>query len=344
MSRPVLEVVLQEDLSCSVPHILDQHGNEIPCRETELRIMRMAEGLRRLPGTRFITPDVSAAMLRSTLKRVHHAEYLEFLEGLSNGLGKDDTVMYHPFIPQGVDADTPIVAGIFDTAMDAAGAAMDAAMRIAGGARFSYALCRPPGHHAGRSWLGGHCYLNNAVVALHTLREAGFRRPGLIDFDFHFGNGTADLLAESTDTFFGSIHSSTIISYPYGQREESHDRHLFIPFADDPGHDLFLESLALLLEHAMRTDPEVLVVSVGYDIIAGDPFGKWDLRIEILEEIGTMLASAGIALCLVQEGGYRPEHLDECAYRLGCGLLGITSQDAATERLATTGEELEVEP
>jgi len=338
MNRPMMEVVVQEDLSGCIPYILDQHGNEIPCRESEFRILRIAQGLRSLAGTRFTAPDVADSTLADALTAIHDRDYLMFLERLGRTLAGDDVVMHHPFIPAGVAPDTPIVAGIFDVAREAARTAIGAASLLATGARYSYALCRPPGHHAGTSWLGGHCYLNNAVMALRTLRDAGLRRPALIDLDFHFGNGTAEILARDTTAFFGSIHSSTLISYPYQPTREFHDRQLFIPFTDDPGTGRFLEALALLLEHAMRTEPEALVISVGYDIIAGDPFGKWELPIEILEEIGAMLAAPGIPVCLVQEGGYLPEHLDECALRLGMGLLGRMTGAPAGEQRFTTAE------
>ncbi len=320
MTRPALEVVMQNDLSGELPHILDHEGNEIPCRETELRILRIAEGLRSLPGTRFSSPDISDRRLDATLVKVHDPEYLRGLQWLSEELGEEETVMFHPYLPAGIDADTPIVAGIYDVARDSARTAIAAADRIAEGAPFSYALCRPPGHHAGYGYLGGHCYLNNAVIALQALQDAGMKKLAVVDFDFHFGNGTSDLLARRKDISFGSVHSCTFISYPYRQTRPPHDRQCYIPLADDPGREGFLEAITRLMDHALRDAPEAIVVSVGYDIIAGDPFGKWDLPPDILEDVGRLLAGPGVPLCMVQEGGYLPEHLDECSYRFGIGL------------------------
>ncbi len=332
MSNDVLDVILQEDLACSVPHILDHQGNQIACRETELRILRIAQGLRSLPNVAFLPPVVDAARLDALIARVHAPEYVQFLSGLSKGLPEGETVMFHPYIPDGIAPDTPIVPGIYAVARDAARTAVAAADRVAAGSRFCYGLCRPPGHHAGRAFMGGHCYLNNAAIAVATLRQAGFKRLAVIDVDFHFGNGTSELLANWTDVFFGSIHSCTTLSYPYKKTCAPHKNQLFLPFADDPGREGFLDALDTLLQRAIGFAAEAIVVSIGYDIIAGDPFGKWNLHTDILEDIGNRLAASSLPLCMVQEGGYLPEHLDECAYRLGRGLLCHIKPTAITQQ------------
>jgi len=112
--------------------------------------------------------------------------------------------------------------------------AIAAAQQIVNGASLSYAVCRPPGHHAGPAWLGGYCFLNNAVAAVVSLLESGISPVGLIDIDFHFGNGSAALLASQPDVWFGSIHRSTILSYPYKEVQPASDQQTFISFSHSP--------------------------------------------------------------------------------------------------------------
>lgn len=201
--------------------------------------------------------------------------------------------------------------------------AIAAAQKIVNGASLSYALCRPPGHHAGPGWLGGYCFLNNAVAAVVTLLESGIGPVGLIDIDFHFGNGSAALLASRPDVCFGSIHSSTILSYPYKEVQPANDSQTFIPFSHSPSSEEFLAEVKQLVKKSkIEFGCVAMVVSVGYDIIINDPHGGWHLPPAIFEEIGQILTQASIPLCLVQEGGYLLNALDECAYKFGLGLLG----------------------
>ncbi|HEY6707883.1 MAG TPA: histone deacetylase family protein, partial [Actinomycetota bacterium] len=92
------------------------------------------------------------------------------------------------------DTATPVVAGSFRAAVAAADAALTAADLVAGGAPAAYALCRPPGHHAGPGYYGGFCLLNNAAIAARWLARSG--RVAVVDVDFHHGNGTQDIFWE----------------------------------------------------------------------------------------------------------------------------------------------------
>ena len=77
--------------------------------------------------------------------------------------------MMPEWAPPGLPADSPVWAGVFDTAFEGVRTAMTAATAIIDGEQFSYALCRPPGHHAGPAFLGGYCYLNTAAAAAYTI-------------------------------------------------------------------------------------------------------------------------------------------------------------------------------
>ena len=74
------------------------------------------------------------------------------------------------------------------------------------GAGVAYAVCRPPGHHAGPAFFGGSCYLNNAAVAAAQLRANGLERVAIVDIDAHHGNGTQAIFWNDPAVFYGSVH------------------------------------------------------------------------------------------------------------------------------------------
>ena len=321
MSNLSLEVVLQREMQGASPIIVTSEGNKAG-QEVEERSQRIIQGLQRLRECNFSTADVSDRYLDNILQQIHEQSYLDFLAHWNGTLVGEDLLFDYPFVDQGITADTPLFAGVYDLSREGARTAIAAAQKIVNGASLSYALCRPPGHHAGPAWLGGYCFLNNAVAAVVTLLESGIGSVGLIDIDFHFGNGSAALLASRPDVWFGSIHNSTIQSYPYKEVQPANDSQIFIPFSHSPSPEEFLTEVKQLVQKAkIEFGCAAMVVSVGYDIIINDPHGGWQLPPAIFEEIGQILAQASIPLCLVQEGGYLLNALDECAYKFGLGLL-----------------------
>ena len=321
MSNLSLEVILQREMQGASPIIVTSEGNKAG-QEVEERSQRIIQGLQRLPECNFSTAEVSDRYLDNILQQIHEQSYLDFLAHWNGALVGEDLLFDYPFVDQGIAADTPLFAGVYDLSREGTRTAIAAAQKIVNGASLSYALCRPPGHHAGPAWLGGYCFLNNAVAAVVTLLESGIGSVGLIDIDFHFGNGSAALLASRPNVWFGSIHSSTIQSYPYKEVQPANDSQIFIPFSHSPSPEEFLTEVKQLVQKAkIEFGCAAMVVSVGYDIIINDPHGGWQLPPAIFEEIGQILAQASIPLCLVQEGGYLLNALDECAYKLGLGLL-----------------------
>src|SRR4029079_19581820 len=96
--------------------------------------------------------------------------------------------------------------------------------KVANGARAVFALCRPPGHHAGSDFYGGYCFLTNAAIAAQAFRDGGAGKGAVLDVDYHHGNGTQEIFYDRGDVLFASIHADPRQEYPF-----------FLGHADEPG-------------------------------------------------------------------------------------------------------------
>jgi acetoin utilization deacetylase AcuC-like enzyme len=223
------------------------------------------------------------------------------------------------------DTATPLVAGSFAAAVAAADAALTAADLVAGGQPAAYALCRPPGHHAGPGYYGGFCLLNNAAIAARRLAAGG--RVAVVDVDFHHGNGTQDIFWEDPEVLYVSLHGDPADHYPFftggagetgGGPGAGATRNL--PLPDGTGDDEYLASLAEAMAVVDAFDPAVVVVSAGFDTFEDDPIGAFRVTTGGFARIGAALAAAGRPLVVVQEGGYAVEALGANAVALMRGM------------------------
>ena len=184
---------------------------------------------------------------------------------------------------------------------------MTAAEQVLEGARLTYALVRPPGHHAERRAFGGFCYLNNAAIAAHYLSRYG--RVAVLDIDYHHGNGTQDIFWARADVLTVSIHGHPNFAFPYfsGFRDEQGDGpgrgcNLNLPLPEDADPPTYRRALAVALQRIRRFEPAFLVVSLGFDTAAGDPTGSWHNRPEDFRKIGEAIGTLEPATLVIQEG------------------------------------------
>src|SRR5262249_11931298 len=152
--------------------------------------------------------------VEQTLSVLHEPDYLEAL-----GEAPVEPVVMPELTPPGLPPDIPVCAGLVEAAREGVRTAMTAAERLAAGAPFTYALCRPPGQHAGPAWFAGYCYLNTAAAAVQTLRQAGVRPVGILDVDLHYPNGTAAIVAPMEDVHLLSIHAWPVTNVASGTAE-----------------------------------------------------------------------------------------------------------------------------
>ena len=208
------------------------------------------------------------------------------------------------------DTSAPLFAGTWNAAVGAARSAVAAADDVAAGATLAYALCRPPGHHAGRARFGGFCYLNNAALAAQQLTAAG-RRVAIIDVDLHHGNGTQDIFWDRDDVMYASLHIDPDIEYPYfaGFADElggpdAEGTNLNVPLPDGCDAGRYLDALGRTVDTVADFAPTALVVSLGVDTHRDDPIGRFALPTESYGDVGRQLARLGVPTVVVQEGGY----------------------------------------
>lgn len=269
---------------------------------------------------------------RAVLEKVHAPAYLEFLETAWDAWQKahgdwdalpicwptrtfshrepeaiDGLLSYYSF-----DAGSPITPGTWRAATASAGVAATGAAFIAGGEQAVFSLCRPPGHHAARDVYGGYCFLNNAAVAIESLRERGCERIALLDVDYHHGNGSQAIFYHRPDVFFISIHADPRQDFPF-----------FLGFADEIGDgkgeganinmplrwgtgwsDGYEEALAHAVKRAAEFGPDALVVSLGVDTFDGDPISRFKLQTTDYPRLGGMIAEIRVPTLFVMEGGY----------------------------------------
>lgn len=191
-----------------------------------------------------------------------------------------------------------------------------------------FALCRPPGHHAGAARMGGYCYLNNAAIAAQRLRDHGLARIAILDVDAHHGNGTQSIFYDRSDVLYVSLHEDPRTNYPY-----------FSGFADETGSGAgtgFTVNVPLAsgtdwagygdaLGHAVSMvgafDADALIVSLGVDTFERDPVSSLALATDDYRRMGQMLAGLAPRVLFVLEGGYAIDEAGVNAVNVLAGFL-----------------------
>ena len=207
------------------------------------------------------------------------------------------------------DAATPIGPGTWEASYWNAQVALSALGDVLAGDHV-FALCRPPGHHAGADYCGGYCYLNNAAIAAAAARDAG-RRVAVLDIDYHHGNGTQDIFYKDDAVFFASIHADPRTDYPFfwGHADETGEgagegATLNLPLPGGTALPAYERALAAALDAVARFAPDLLVVSFGADTFAGDPISGFQLRTADYAPLARRIAGFGAPTLIVMEGGY----------------------------------------
>jgi acetoin utilization deacetylase AcuC-like enzyme len=317
----LLMVQQRDALGGCVPWILDQAGNRTEGLDDDRRLCEVQEGLERHEGVRRYEAAVTPGQLQQTLEALHETSYLLRLASAP----EQDAVLVAELAEPGLQPDTPVCASAFTAAREGIATAIAAAIGIQEGGRLSYALCRPPGHHAGPAWLGGYCYLNNAAAAAHTLVAGengnGRRLPvAILDIDLHYPNGTAGIVARSPEMTLHSLHGATGANLPWERVRPRSEREHLVSFRSAPSMDEYLQALQATIER-IKAQAGAIVLSLGYDTIAQDPHGGWSFTPDLFAEIGHLLAASQLPVCVVQEGGYALGALADCSEAFARGLL-----------------------
>lgn len=308
-------------------------GALVPSFETPRRADIVLAALREAGLGPIVEPDDAG---EAPLRAVHDAAYLDFLKtAWERWLAEGRTGCALPFaiagrgmrqdvVPRGIDGmlghyafdvGTPIVEGTWQAAYGSAQAAVTAARLLAGDGR-AFALCRPPGHHAGRALYGGYSFLNNAAIAAEDLRRQGHDRVAVLDVDYHHGNGTQDIFWSRGDVLYASLHADPATDFPYftGYADETGEGDgagatLNVPLPRGTGWPAYGPALHRTLDRVKAFDPGVLVVSLGVDTWTGDPISGFALETKHFALIGHAIGKLGLPTLFVFEGGYAVEQV-----------------------------------
>jgi len=335
------------------PFEIFEGGVKMPVFECPERMDRVLAALGKTKWAE-ITPPEEFGL--EPIRAVHADDYLQYLEsafidwksegGQSGGPEFDSPlVMPAAFPPRRwnnkrptslagrsgyytIDLNAPIIAETYRAALMSVNCALSGAQAIATSEKVAFALCRPPGHHAGRDNCGGYCYLNNAAIAAKWLTSANLpeglepsgrlSKVAILDVDYHGGNGTQDIFYDSADVLTISIHADPNWEYPYfaGYADEAGAgaglgfHHNFpLPPRTDDAH--YLQTLGEAISLIQKFKPSTLVVSAGMDIYKGDPLGKFEVTTDGIREIGRRIEAIGLPTLVVMEGGYNNDALGE---------------------------------
>jgi acetoin utilization deacetylase AcuC-like enzyme len=216
----------------------------------------------------------------------------------------------------GFDATTPITPDTWDAACWNAQTALAATHVALGGERTAFALCRPPGHHAGADYCGGYCHLNVAAIAAQAARDVGMARVAVLDIDYHHGNGTQDIFWTRGDVFYASVHADPATDYPFywGHADERGEgagegATLNLPLPQGTMIDAFRRAQGTALDAIAAFAPGLLVVSLGADTWEGDPISGFRLRTPDYALLARDIAACGWPTVIVMEGGYAVDAL-----------------------------------
>jgi len=202
--------------------------------------------------------------------------------------------------PEDFDADTPYFENIANHARRATASAIRAAELALKGQK-AFSLMRPPGHHATARQAMGFCYLNHVATAALSARQRGVGRVAIWDFDAHHGNGTEAILRGGEGLLFTSVHQHPC--YP-STGTQSVDNCLNWPVAPKTPRAGHLAALQESWEAVLAFEPELVLVSAGFDAYVHDPITDMTLEIDDFATLGSWLHASDLPIAAVLEGGY----------------------------------------
>lgn len=290
------------------------------------RIVLLKQGLEMLG----IKPIAPADHGYGTIEAIHDADYLDFLQNgfaewkKSPANGPEMRASVHPTIHMNrkpldilgragyfqADASSVLLDGTWEAARASANTAVDAMEHLLDGEAKAYALCRPPGHHAYADKSGGFCYLNNTAIAAEYAARRGMR-VAIIDIDVHHGNGTQEIFYDRADVMTVSVHGDPAYLYPFysGYADETgkdagHGFNHNLPVSLMSDSDTYLAAVESACGLTLNFSPDILIVALGLDAAASDPFACMKVDGDGFKRMGERLGHLSTKTLVVQEGGY----------------------------------------
>jgi len=313
----------------------DPRGQMLTAPDTPRRLLAVEGHLRALDWVGWEPREAGPALERE-VELIHSARHVALIRELAAAGGGP------------VDPETWVGKESYRAALHAAGAAIGMTRAlVAGEACCGFAAVRPPGHHATPHQAMGFCLFNNiAIAAEFAIRELGVDRVLILDWDVHHGNGTNDAFRERDDVLFASIHEAG--AFPGTGRPhdvgtgpgEGYSINLPVPRGSEG--DLWLSLIEhVILPAAASFDPQLVLISAGYDAHVEDPLAdcrlETDSFAEMARHVRDFAATRGVPVGAVLEGGYVPEVLADCVRSTMVALAGEEpAVSAAPDALLTS--------
>ncbi|MFL0606077.1 histone deacetylase family protein [Cylindrospermopsis raciborskii] len=285
------------------PEFLDhQTGSYHPERPERLtaivQSLKTAEFAQKI---RWLSPTPVNPQLMSWIEMAHSPNYIHKLAQIAGQGGY-------------LDGDTPISPRSYDIALLAVSAWLDGINQVLIEKNPAFVLARPPGHHAESSMGMGFCLLSNAAIsALYALKQPGINRVAILDWDVHHGNGTQSIVEGYREIAYCSLHQYP--AYPgTGKATETgfHQNVLNLPLA--PGSDINdYQPLwkSQILPFLKSFNPDILIISAGYDAVENDPLASIRLQPEDFGLFTQYCLSVTRKILFGLEGGYDLESLSK---------------------------------
>ena len=320
-----------------------QNGEMVPYAEKAERAAAILQAI----GPTEATIDFG----RAPIMAVHDAGYVDFLQSAFarwTEAGRPGDAFPYVFPIRGrrpldltridaalgqyaYDCGTPVAEGTWDSAYWNAQTALSGMSDVLGGAHASFALCRPPGHHAGADYMGGYCYLNNVAIAAQYALDQGAARVAVLDVDYHHGNGTQDIFYERAEVLTVSLHADPRTDYPFywGHTDETGagkgaGANLNLPMARGTQWLAYHEQLARGIDAISAFKPDLLIVPYGADTFAGDPISFFEIETEDYKSMAAQIAQLGLPTLITMEGGYAIDALGANVASFLSGFQGQT--------------------
>jgi acetoin utilization deacetylase AcuC-like enzyme len=236
--------------------------------------------------------------VENEIKNVHSEEYVNFIKSI-----RSNTIL---------DFDTYLTQETFKVSIKAVEASINAA-EYALDKKHSFALVRPPGHHACKNKGMGFCIFNNiAIASQYILNKKDAKKVLILDIDAHHGNGTQEIFYYRNDVFYISLHQYPAYPGTGSEKEigkgKGKNFNLNIPLPPYTNDEEYLKKLEIFRKVALEYNPDLILVSAGYDTYKDDPLTQMSITIEGFEKISKYIKETAkmldVGVAFILEGGY----------------------------------------